>query len=422
MTQQDLRFNVPPGWPAQPEGWRPEPGWQPDPSWPAAPPGWEFWVPASPSSPEPAFVLPAPPGPDAGLPPLAQAPAPAYPSYQAPPPPGGVYQAVHPGGAYQAVAGPPTPSNPQATASLVLGIVSMFASALFVTAIVGVVLGIVGLVRSGRTDPPVGRGKAITGIGLSVLSAVLGVFVVLSMADVLSDLADSIEEGAPTTVEDSAEGGASERDPADFRPVDPAQWESITKDPDRAKDRAVIVFAEVRQFDSGTGADRFLASAGADQPGAKLELQGNAAFVGDEELLGDVVAGDVLKIHAVVTGSLEYETQIGGVATVPVLDIARLKEVGFVDLAKDVKLGTVQVNEFGWVSLPATVTNSSRQKFTYQVDVVAESKDGSTSYGTGTAFAENLGPGQKKEVVAEFLDEVPADAVYRIEKVERFQE
>ena len=40
-------FNPPPGWPAPPADWQPPSGWQPDSSWPPAPPGWEFWKPAS---------------------------------------------------------------------------------------------------------------------------------------------------------------------------------------------------------------------------------------------------------------------------------------------------------------------------------------------------------------------------------------
>jgi RsiW-degrading membrane proteinase PrsW (M82 family) len=40
-------FQAPPGWPAPPAGWQPQPGWQPDPAWPPAPPGWEFWRPAT---------------------------------------------------------------------------------------------------------------------------------------------------------------------------------------------------------------------------------------------------------------------------------------------------------------------------------------------------------------------------------------
>lgn len=39
------KFNPPPGWPPQPEGWQPPPGWAPDPSWPPAPADWQFWVP-----------------------------------------------------------------------------------------------------------------------------------------------------------------------------------------------------------------------------------------------------------------------------------------------------------------------------------------------------------------------------------------
>ncbi|MFD2029054.1 DUF4190 domain-containing protein [Promicromonospora aerolata] len=422
MTQ-DLRFNMPPGWPAQPEGWRPEPGWQPDPSWPAAPSGWEFWVPAGPPSPEPPFALPTSPSdtrpagaaqPAGQQLPYPQAPATAYqPATAYPPPPGPAYQ---PGMAYQPGAAQPSPSNPQATASLVLGIVSIvLTSALFATAIVGIVLGIVGLVRSGRTDPPVGRGRAITGIVLSVLSAILGVFLVTLLSNAVSDLADRVEAGASAGAEDEAPAP----DPADFLRVDAKQWDAIAKDPDRAKDRAIVVFAEVTQFDSDTGPDRFRAGAGVDRPGATLELGTNTVFVGDEALLDGVSAGDVLKIHAVVVGSLEYENQLGGVATVPVLDIARFKDVGYADLSKDVELGSTVRDQLGWVSLPVTVTNSSGRTVTYMVDVVAESADGSTSYGTGTVFAEDLEPGEKKEVMADFFDDVPEDAVFRVEKAER---
>jgi len=40
-----------PGWPEAPAGWQPPPGWQPPADWPAAPPDWQFWVPASPRLP-----------------------------------------------------------------------------------------------------------------------------------------------------------------------------------------------------------------------------------------------------------------------------------------------------------------------------------------------------------------------------------
>ncbi|MDO4253150.1 MAG: hypothetical protein Q4C74_07945 [Rothia sp. (in: high G+C Gram-positive bacteria)] len=43
-----LTFNVPPNWPAMPEGWKPDPTWRPDPAWGPAPKGWEFWTDNSP--------------------------------------------------------------------------------------------------------------------------------------------------------------------------------------------------------------------------------------------------------------------------------------------------------------------------------------------------------------------------------------
>lgn len=79
------RFNPPPGWPPQPEGWQPPPGWAPDPSWPPAPTGWQFWVPAE-----------APPTPTS---PTTAAP---FPPYQAdpgsPPPPAGQFPPAGPPG------------------------------------------------------------------------------------------------------------------------------------------------------------------------------------------------------------------------------------------------------------------------------------------------------------------------------------
>jgi hypothetical protein len=60
----NARFNAPPGWPTPPEGWVPDPQWQPDPSWPAPPAGWQWWVvdqPVSAFAPPPPAPMPQPP-------------------------------------------------------------------------------------------------------------------------------------------------------------------------------------------------------------------------------------------------------------------------------------------------------------------------------------------------------------------------
>lgn len=341
----------------------------------------------------------------------------AAPTYQAPPP----Y------GPYAPAVGPKAPSNPQATASLVLGIVSLVLGFLFVPAIIGVVLGIVGLVRSGRTDPPTGRGSAIAGIVLSVIGAVLGVVIVVAASNALSDLAETIAEESASTAPGDGGGstGSSEEevpavDPEDFVRVDAAQWESIVKHPGRAEGRAVVVFAEVARFDSMTGPDRFLAIAGVDQPGSSGELESSSVFIGEERLLDGVEKGDVLKVHAVVTGTLKLETMLDGVSTVPTLTITQVEDVGLADLSKDFALGTAERNQLGLISVPVTVTNSGGQTFTYTAEVVAESKDGKTSYGTGIVFIENIKPGQKPEVLVDFFEDIPADAVFRVESAERY--
>ena len=123
-----------------------------------------------------------------------------------------------------------------------------------------------------------------------------------------------------------------------------------------------------------------------------------------------------------MTGSLELETTLGGVSTVPVLTIAQVEDVGFADLSKDFTVGAAELNQLGFVTLPVTVTNSGGRPFTYSAEVIAESKDGKTTYGDGTVFVENIKPGKKVEVDVDFFDEIPADAVFRVEVIGRYIE
>jgi hypothetical protein len=364
---------------------------------------------AAPDSPPHGAQPYAPPSPQSSPP-----AAPHQTPYQQAPPPYGPY----------APAAPEAPSNPQATASLVLGIVSLVLSVLFLPAIIGVVLGIVGLVRSGRTEPPIGRGAAVTGIVLSVIGAALGVVLAMTASNAVSDLVETIAQESATTAPGTGDGPgqAPTFDPKDFSRVDAKRWESIVKDPAQAQGRGVVVFAEVVQFDTGTGGDRFLAVAGVDRPGDSRELQSTSVFIGDEAVLAGVAEGDVLEVYAEVADTMELETNLGGVSTVPVLTIARFEDVGLADLSKDFALGAPELDQIGILSVPVTVTNSGGRTFTYSAEVVAESKDGKKSYGTGPVFIENMKAGSRKQVAVSFFDEVPADAVFRVEGIERYIE
>ncbi|RPF20985.1 Ltp family lipoprotein [Myceligenerans xiligouense] len=118
---------------------------------------------------------------------------------------------------------PPTPAtNGAATASLVLGIVSLFLSLLFLPSVLGLVLGVVGANRAKRTTPPVGREKAVWGIVLSAVGLVLGI----GLVALIGNAATTVDEAAQDTavVQEDVSGDVADDD------GDEASAESATAD------------------------------------------------------------------------------------------------------------------------------------------------------------------------------------------------
>lgn len=156
-----MRFNPAPGWPPPPEGFVPGPGWRPDPRWPPAPPGWQLWVPADrgPDSQDyyPGVTLPpsyAPDGAEQAPPPYRPAPATTWGPQVAP---------------------PPSDTNGLAITAFVLGLLGIVG----ISAILGIVLGIVALRRIRRTLQR-GKGLAIAGIVLGSCWLALAVVLVVT--------------------------------------------------------------------------------------------------------------------------------------------------------------------------------------------------------------------------------------------------
>lgn len=322
--------------------------------------------------------------------------------------------------------------NTPATLSLVFGIIAMVANLLLVPTLIAVVCGVVGLNRA-KSRASNGRAKSIWGIVLGLVGVISGVLYLGLMfgGDSPGKVIPAAAEATPAQaeVEDGASADDESPSPSDepeevdlttFVTIDEAGWAQIAKDPDATAGNKVIVFAEVTQFDSATGSDTFRASVGAEQPAAEFELETNAVLYGDEAALTDVTLGDVLKVYAVVDGSVDYETMVGGATTAPMLRVAAIENVGFRDLKADVKVGEMTRDEYGYVSVPVTVTNTSSTRMTYDVSLAAETADGKTQLATTSAFAENLGPGQTATVDADFFDEVPRDAVFTVTAVDRY--
>lgn len=85
-----------------------------------------------------------------------------------------------------------TQGNGAATASLVVGIVSLALCMAFVGGIVAVVLGVVGLGRA-KERGGARRGQAIAGIILGVLSMLLGLGTWFALAQTISNASDGLE-------------------------------------------------------------------------------------------------------------------------------------------------------------------------------------------------------------------------------------
>lgn len=102
----------------------------------------------------------------------------------------------------------------------------------------------------------------------------------------------------------------------------------IVKKPDSYLDKNVIIYARVTQFDSATGPCTFRANVSHAQVG-KYDYEHNTIFnAGDGltncDILDDVVAEDIVKVTATVTGSLTYDTQVGGSTTVPEMQVVKI--------------------------------------------------------------------------------------------------
>ncbi|WP_324013480.1 hypothetical protein [Microbacterium sp. JZ37] len=242
----------------------------------------------------------------------------------------------------------------------------------------------------------------------------------------------SSDGGASAGDEQADEGSVAEDEPvaeeepepepvdlSTFGEVDAATWAAIAADANAHVGKQVIVYAEVTQYDSYTGADSVRANVGATQPGGEYELDVNTFLVAEDDApFNGVVLEDVLKVHAVVSGAIEYETTMGALEVVPALSVVAVEKVGYKDLTGDTVIGAPVWSGYGSMELPITVTNSAAGPMSYSIEVVAESPDGSTQYDSGYVHVDNLNPGQSGTDNAFFM-EIPQDAVYRVVSVER---
>ena len=105
-------------------------------------------------------------------------------------------------------------------------------------------------------------------------------------------------------------------DATTFQEITSRELSLYLKDPERHAGQRLVLYGTVRQFDSVTGPESFLANVSA-VPNSEVSETESALIYGDKALLGPIVEGDTVKMHVKLLGTMSYENAVGGEMTLP---------------------------------------------------------------------------------------------------------
>jgi hypothetical protein len=114
-------------------------------------------------------------------------------------------------------------------------------------------------------------------------------------------------------------------DRSTYQSLSPRDYARLVKDPDSNKGRKIIVYGEVKQFDTSTGKSQFRAHTGAqtgDYP------QNTIIDAVDPSILTNVVKNDIVTMWCQVKGSTTYDTTMNGHLTVSQFSVYIIEDVG----------------------------------------------------------------------------------------------
>ncbi|WP_257213658.1 DUF2510 domain-containing protein [Rhodococcus pyridinivorans] len=119
------------------------------------------------------------------------------------------------------------------------------------------------------------------------------------------------------------------QNPASYETLGERDFAMIVKDPSAAKDRKVVLFGRIFQFDAATGTDQFLAYTSPVWEESDYGYDQNTLVIAsDPAVIANVVEDDIVKMYVEVQGSYSYDTQGGGNTTVPKVAIRIVEVVG----------------------------------------------------------------------------------------------
>lgn len=119
--------------------------------------------------------------------------------------------------------------------------------------------------------------------------------------------------------------------PAPAKAITARDWAKIAKSPDAHVGESIVVYGQVKQFDAATGTDGFRANVdGVKHPVSYgyADYETNTVLASASADLSDLVEGDLFRAEVVVSGSVSYETTLGGTMTAPQLNITKITTIG----------------------------------------------------------------------------------------------
>lgn len=170
---------------------------------------------------------------------------------------------------------------------------------------------------------------ALTKVIWFLIALAAGVVALVVGTTVVANLAGSKPE--TVTIDDATytqlmlRKDPTSTDPATYQEIDDRDLALIVKDPWANKDRRIVLYASIYQFDTITGTDRFLANVGTSPLG--IGNSQNAQLVGTITGLESFVEGDTVKLHVVVDGEYQF-TSSGKEIVVPQF------QIGIIELAE----------------------------------------------------------------------------------------
>ena len=328
---------------------------------------------------------------------------------------------------------PPLKTNGLAITGLVLGILSIFMGwwpfvglAGLVLAIAGLILGILGM-RKTKSGTVGGRGLALAATITSGVGILAGIVAIITTIAVVNAANDANDEWQSTIDEledlesDLTDGTTFEIDPpsGSFAEITPEEWAAMVRDPSTHEGELIQFYVEVTSVNSYDGPNVMHGRGGALQPTAQYELEDDVILLGLEETLLPAAEDDIVLVEAQVGTDQNLDSLFLSGSEL-VMTVGSIEVVGFLDISADVTLGTYTPDEYGGGTLTATITNSGDTTYSYSAEVVATNADGTQQYDNSHASAQDLAPGQFTEVEVYFFEDLPADVVFSISGVERY--